>query len=423
MRVCRSLFWILVALVFVALPVTYAYVTDTAIYYPPDFQPPEKVGDSYLDPVFGTAVKRISDAMNTTDVANPPNKVVAITPEYSTMSPFNIDNTRLLVVFRSYFALYDGAGNHLLPDLPLEVNASSEPRWSRSDPNVFYYLRGNQLKQYNVGTSTASIVHTFSEYSSVRGRGESDISFDGDHLVFAGTGPNTCDIFVYTISGDEKGNALNCLGRSFDSMYLTPDGHVTVTWNTRGSGPFQGIEMFDQDMNLIRQVTHAGGHMDVTRDLNGDEILVWVNAADPNPPVSCDAGVVKVRLADATQTCLIKFDWTMAEHVSAPDNNGWVFIETYVPTDIVPPTGRSMYANEILQVKLDGSELRRLVHHRSRPLNSYNYQPKTSVSHDGTKFIFGSNYGLQAQAPALYPTEYSDVYLIDVPADSPSQPL
>src|SRR5262249_55046748 len=155
---------------------------------------------------------------------------------------------------------------------------------------------------------------------------------------------------------------------------------------------------------FIRQLTHAGGHMDVTRDVNGDEVLVWANSNDANPPISCTAGVVKVRLADAMQTCLIKFDWTMAEDISAPDNSGWVFITTVVPSDPIPPTGWNTYANEILQVKLDGSEVRRLVHHRSRPFNSYNYQPKATVSRDGSKLIFGSNFGLQAQLG--YPKEY-----------------
>jgi hypothetical protein len=31
-----------------------------------------------------------------------------------------------------------------------------------------------------------SLVHAFGEYSMVNGRGESDISFDGDHFVLVG---------------------------------------------------------------------------------------------------------------------------------------------------------------------------------------------------------------------------------------------
>ncbi len=36
------------------------------------------------------------------------------------------------------------------------------------------------------------------------------------------------------------------------------------------------------------------------------------------------------------------------------------------------------------EVKLDGTETRRLLHHRSRPLNGYAYQPRATVSRDGS---------------------------------------
>jgi len=337
--------------------------------------------------------------------------LATISPEYSTMSPFNSDNTRLLLLHLSYFGLYDGAGN-FLKDLPLEINASSQPRWSRKDPNILYYVRGNQLKQYNVGTNQISVVRAFSEYTSVSGNGESDISFDGARMVLVGNGRY---VFVYDLVNGAKGPVFDSGGRSFDSVYITPNDNVTITWNSAGSGRFQGIELFDRNMNFLRQVARAGGHMDVTRDANGDEVLVWINAADPAP--ICNNGIVKIRLADGRQTCLASLDWSMAVHISAPDNAGWVMVETYAPRDPMPTNGWTRYTNELLQIKLDGSEIRRIAHHRSRPFNSYTYQPKVSVSCDGSKLVFGSNYGLQAQVG--YPQEYSDAYLIDLAVNSP----
>jgi len=150
--------------------------------------------------------------------------------------------------------------------------------------------------------------------------------------------------------------------------------------------------------------------MDMTRDTNGDEVMMWANANDPHP--ICNNGVVKVRLADATQTCLATFDWSLAIHISGTDNSGWVFVETYAPGDPIPPSGWYAYTDELVQVKLDGSQVRRLLHHRSRPLNSYTYQPKLSVSRDGSKLAYASNFGLQQILG--YPTEYSDVYMIDL---------
>src|SRR5262245_58081562 len=314
-------------------------------------------------------------------------------PEYSTMSPFNQDESRLLLVHFSYFGLYDGDGN-FLRELPT-VDASAEPRWSRTDPNVFYYRNGNQLRSYNVATDAKTTVRAFTEYSAISGMGESDISQDGDHIVLAG---DRRYIFLYEISTNSKSAVLDANGHGFDSLYVTPNNNVTVTWFDKGNGArFTGIELFDQNMNFRRQLAHAGGHMDVTRDLNGEEVLLWVASGDPQPLTNCKAGVVKIRLADASQTCLWVGDWSMGVHVSATDNSGWAFIENYVPSDPIPPNGWLTYTNEIVQVRLDGSEVRRLAHHRSRPFtgNTYEYQPKTSASRDGSKIVFGSDFGLQ----------------------------
>src|SRR5438046_10748367 len=90
--------------------------------------------------------------------------VTNISPEYSSMSPFNQDNSKLILVHFSYFGLYDGAGNYL-KDLPLEINASSQPRWSRTDPIILYYLYANRHKSYNIGTDATTLVLKFRQYS------------------------------------------------------------------------------------------------------------------------------------------------------------------------------------------------------------------------------------------------------------------
>src|SRR6185295_17244032 len=105
-------------------------------------------------------------------------------------------------------------------------------------------------------------------------------------------------------------------------------------------------------------------------------------------------------------------------HVSAPDSGGWFFMETYAPADPAPGSAAwKPYVNEILQVKLDGSEVRRLAHHRSRPFDGYNYTPRASASHDGSSVIFTSNFGLFGPS-----TIYADLYLMAVPQSSSPSP-
>ena len=395
-----------ITLLLVSAATVTAYLTDTAIHNPPNYNSftPPAAGSSYTDPVFGSNIQRITNALNTPNQDGGGN-LQWIEPEYSTASPLNIDNSRMILLHQSYYGLYNGQGG-FISTVPFEVNSSTEPRWSRKDPNILYYHRGNQLKTYNVATGAISVVHTFSEYSSIQGNGEMDISYDGDHFVLAG---NSRYVFVYTISSDTKGPAFDTGGRGFDSVYIAADNSVTITWLSSGTGRYTGIELFDQNMNFLRQVAHAGGHMHMSQDVNGDPVLIWTNSNDPAPACGQNA-IVKIRLSDGRQTCLLSLDWSLAVHISAADNT-WAFVETYAPSNPTPGTsGWSAYTNELIQIKLDGSEVRRLAHHRSRPFDSYIYMPKLSASRDSSRLVFASNMDLQSISGA--PQTYADTYMI-----------
>lgn len=388
----------------------HGYLTDTAPHAPSAYSSylPPASGSSYTDGVFGTEVKRLSNALGTANNADGGLLTWAI-HEYSSMSAFNQDRSLFLLQHDSYHALYDGAGGYL-GDLPWEIHASAEPRWSRTSPTLLYFVNGNRLKSFDVLSGANTVVRTFSEYGRISGHGESDISADGDHLVFAGDGRY---VFLYEISTDTKSAVLDTAGRGFDSLYVTPGNNVTVTWLQGGNNRYNGIELFDRNMVFQRQLTRVGGHMDVTRDAAGQEVLVWTNSADPNP-IDCQNGIVKVRLSDAQQTCAAELDWSLGVHISCPDGGGSCIVSTYAPGDPLPGGAWPAYTNEVFEVRLDGSEVRRLAHHRSRAYNGYNYMTKASVSRDGARVLFSSNFGLQAISGA--PTEYSDAYLMSVPA-------
>jgi hypothetical protein len=386
-----------------AVPVR-AQLVDTLAHAPADYfslQPPS-LGNTYTDPTFGTAIRRLSNAVGTPDDASGGN-LTFIMNEYSTPSIYSQDDSHFLLEHQSYFAVYGKDGRYE-KDAPFEMNASSEPRWSRRNPNVVYFRSGNALKQYDVSTGQVAIVHTFAEYGRVTGRGESDISFDGDHFVLVGDDHH---IFVYEISTDSKGPVLETDGHDFDSVYMSADDDVTVTWLEAGTGRFEGIELFDRNMGFLRQVARAGGHMHMTRDANGDAVLVWINAGDPQP--ICDNGIVKIRLSDAHQTCLLTLDASLAAHVSASDQ-GWVVVSTYAPSDPSPAGAWPPYTNEILRLNLAGGQIERLAHHRSRPSNDYNWEPKATVNRDGTRIVYASNFGLSLTEG--YPKQYTDAYLI-----------
>jgi hypothetical protein len=396
------------ASLFASAALASAGVTNNSVIRPTSYGSmiPPVVGSSFVDPDFGTTIKRVSAARAMTDHASG-GPLVWVIPEYSTPSLFNSDNSRFVLQHDGYFGVYDGSGTYL-NDATYEMTANTQPRWSRANNNILYYQLGNQLKSYNVATGAVATVHAFTEYGAISGNGESDISWDGDHFVLAG---DNAQIFVYTLSTGQKSPVLNTGGNSFDSMYIAADNKVTVTWNAVGTGRFHGIELFDPNMNFLRQLTQSGGHMDMSRDVNGDPVLVWTNANDP--AAICQNGIVKIRLSDGAETCLagLQLDWSLAVHISGSDL-GWVVVSTYAPGDPSPTGNWPAYTNEIFRMKLDGSVVERLAHHRSRPFNAYNWQAWASINRDGTRILYGSNFGLQSILG--YPSEYSDVYLINV---------
>jgi hypothetical protein len=371
------------------------------------------VGQAYTDPVFGATIKRVSNALATPN-ADQGGYLTWIEDEYSTASAFNNDNSKFILLHQSYFGLYDGSTGLYIHDLPLEISSSSEPRWSRSDLVTIYYHLGNELKSYNISTGGINVVHTFSQYTSISGLGEMDISRDGDHFVFVGDNRYA---FVYQISTGQAHTPLDMNGHAFDSVYITPNNNVIVSWIATGSTRYTGQELFDTNMNFLRQVGHADGHKHLTVDVNGQEVLIWTNSNDAQPIANCQNGIVKIVLATAAQTCLLQLDWSLAVHITAPDGNGSAYIDTEAPSNPAPGSaGWVAYTNEIVQVKLDGSGAIRWAQHRSRPLNSYNWQPKLTVSRDGTRLLYASDYDLQS----IYgdPTDYGDTYLITMGAST-----
>src|SRR5688572_19387781 len=83
-----------------------------------------KVGESFIDPVFGSRITRISDA----EAHGEP----SIATEYPTVSPWNADYSRLLLVHHDHFGLYDENGKFIHS---LLIPADAEPRWSPIDRN------------------------------------------------------------------------------------------------------------------------------------------------------------------------------------------------------------------------------------------------------------------------------------------------
>jgi hypothetical protein len=419
------------------------------------FTPPAK-GGSYVEPVLvgqggvGCTIRRMTDSL--ADFNDP------VHHEYSSMRPFNMHNTMLLLMREDgHFYVIDRNGSVIVPpDPPGNIfefsGTGSEPRWSRQGPNVLYYHIGNQLKTTTVPTCPGciSVVHTFTEYGSITiGGGESDLSDDGDHFVIVGTKLDAQgdilyqEAFLYTISTNTKGQVMNFGTRGYDYFDVTHNNQIIANWGVFGTDRFTGMELFDpfdpiEPMKFLRQVLPFDAHADRGVDLNGDEILVYEANNDGTNPCAPISGIVKIRLTDLHKTCLLRREWTMGTHVSINNAGGWALVSFYdernpgtsndpatLPLPPASPNWETMwrvYENELILIKLDGSVVRRLAHHRARtiipsippeqrPRCWYWSTPRAALSGDAKYVVFDSNYAQNTNVCA-----YTDVYMIFLPA-------
>lgn len=381
---------------------------DAGVYVPESyvsFTPPS-VGQTYLDPSFGTRITRISEG--------------GAYHEYATMTPFNSDESLILLQLSTGYWLVDRTGAVVRTAGDLALNASARAKWSHDNPYRLYYYEGNRLMSLDVGSMERGAVHTFTQFQSVSDAGgASDLSEDGDHLLILG---DNRFLGVFEISTRRLGATLS-LQRP-DSEFgadIGADNQVVVGWVPTRSGGKSGVEVYDRDMRLQRALSTTGGHWDLGRDVDGSAVLFTFAWSDENDPDGCQqGGLIKTRLSDGAEFCVANgFE---GSHVSAVGGKPWVIVGVMDHTRGtaaagLPTNWRSMwqpYDNEILLIKTDGAEVRRLTHHRSRLFGNYYYYPFAAISRAGRFALFNSNMGHQPFK------DYSDAYLIDLGASLPT---
>ncbi len=394
----------------------YGIADDNKIYIPADYTSflPPAVGVKYHDTVFGTPLVRLTNGLAQFNDS--------VHHEYATMSPFNQDSSLILAhADHNGYMVLDRSGKLVVPPDQLVLGGSCEPRWSGKDPNVFYYHNENRLMKFDVIKRQKAPVRTFAQYQKITfGGGECDISEDGDHLMIVGDDRHAA---LYTFSTDNLAKTvdLNMLGSEWVEVYVTANNNIMMRWGGEGVGKHKGMALYDKDFNFIRQIAPFGGHSDQGRDLNGDEVVFVGAYRDTAPPPGCENnGVEKIRLSDAKRTCLVPLNWDAELHVSSNSNgkNPWVLVSvtdtkkgTAAANADLPPDWQRRWGvrfNEVMMVKADGSERRRLAHHRSRTLSSYWYQPHASISKDGKYAVFSSNFGINPLK------DYTDVFLLEL---------
>jgi hypothetical protein len=410
------------------------------------FAPPSK-GQSFVDPVFGCRVKRLTDS--SAEETSADGTHLSFSHTYSTMSPINASDTMLLINSdNGALRVIDTDGKVLVPSHKMPAMNNGHAVWDAFDGNSFYYTLGKILYKGTLKNNSvkSTPVRAFKEYSGIVSPDHSDLSQDGDHIALVGQNSNnTMDVFVWSFKRQVKTSIYTtaCKINQWDvtqtpqpgcihKVLLTPNNLLLVAFAEDGTDLEQGARLWDG--SRLTHLQDRTNHADTGFDLNGNAVFIESgNSAYTSGfinPCRSGWGLDVRRLSDVSLAdCLL--DHQPSWHVSyrGGPSQPWAalsFCDKRNPGPELfedsrgfqePSKGNwDLYEDEILLARIDGKAIYRLAHTRSRSAENYDAEPHAAISRDGRYIIFSSNmaYPKGCLKGMHSANECTDVYLIKV---------
>jgi hypothetical protein len=396
---------------------SFEFVLGTELYVAPDIPMPPK-GEQFSDPTFHTAIVRLTDKAED-DYIGP-----GIQNEYSKMDAENSDGTRLILRGNTAaYYLYDPHTCENLRQLTVFDSCccqEPEPRWDPSDPRMFYYLCGAELRSYNIGSDVSTTIHGFQndfpKAATISTKMEGDTSLDRRYWAFLvkDSDWNLLAVVVYDRQEDrivgEKVNgfpdAINWVGMSMSGTYCIV-GYEDVAMYT---------DVFSRDFSVKTTLPDgSAGHGDAALTADGRDVYVYQN-------VRTDY-IAMADMETAVETNLVHIPFEVNAdiglHVSGncADTPGWVLISTYGAGN--PPSGQSRSWMDtqlfVLELKAD-PRICRIAHthsytHPNADDGGKNYfaEAFATINTSGTRVYFGSNWN-------TFAPDYTETYQVALPA-------
>jgi len=401
---------------------------------------PGAVSTSYTDPQYGCPVTRISDGKTYCNSQS--------THQYSALSPINADNSLIMMQLAWQCG---GEGNYIKDSAgALVVSQFDFPRantanipWDQFDPNIFYYSEGITFYKGSVNRSAGTVTQTplcsFPEYTQVDIPDQEDISYDNNHIWLVGNPSSPAgQAFLVTLNPSHTGCTKGATvlvgakesGTGWHKIQNTASNKLAVDSNVTNT-----TELYNPNGTLFRRMADTI-HMDFGFDSDGvTEVAVgmfYQGTAQNGCPSNYGAGVQNLATGVVIRCLLPDIGHENAHHISfrdsAPRGPGWVLLSLERSTvchpvnrtglDLACINGNSdwfPYSGEEVIAKVDGTQVRRLAHHRSRSGFSYWAEPRGAISKDGKVVIFDSNFNdFNGGSSTESGWEYADTYMIRV---------
>src|SRR5437762_12855556 len=296
---------------------------DRQVHIPPDwtsFVPPAR-GVSYVDPVFGCSIVRLTDALH---------DGVAEHHYYATLTPVSANDSKILIVNEhGAWFVTDLVGGIVVPVDKMPAINGGTLLWDATDGDVFYFTKGNSLMKGTIHGKTVkpSLVHLFREYDAVMLPDKTDLSIDGKSFAMrGGTANGKLNTYTYNMQTNTKKTpyVTNCVqnaaltqGSCVHGITQTADNNVIIDFANDGTCLECGNRLWNGD--TLVHLQDATNHMDTGLDLNGKPIFIGMGnpstlAAMKNP---CPGGWgLDVRQQNDFSSAYCLLDKQPAWHVS-----------------------------------------------------------------------------------------------------------
>jgi len=376
--------------------------TDYRVYREPDPPKLPPAGESFIDPVFGTSILRVTDE----------NDGKSNTNAYTYWPSLNRDSTRLFILCDGKPTLYDFDGARLrafnkrplFAVKPIVGGAitAEDAIWSAVDPDIVFGHDGMRLWSYSLENKKYTLEKDFVRQLGVGHLHQ--MSRSADDNVFAFTVRNkNFDKTGYAVWWRDKDVVYKIDASSeMDEVQLDKSGRYLVVKTGKAGRDQVRVQIVDLQTKAIENLIdgepdYAPGHSD-----NGSGFIVgydnWKNR-------------YTVRKLDAPHlvTTVLDFgnDWSLSSGVSMlADDDSWALISTFASNEL---PGGGLFRNELLLAATDGSKrVRRLAHLHSR-YRDYWDTPRANISRDGRFAVFTSNWGVPGRR---------DVFVLRIPAEA-----
>ncbi len=422
---------------------------DAALCEVPDEKPPGKfappaTGKSYIDPTFGARVRMLA----------PPQSLHG----YSGPSALSANNKYAVLSLNGQSSIVEVATGKTVTSSPFFEGAF----WHSKDDDILYYVGGISARSFNVRTGETTVLVDYSKttpkYTGIRTGSRNDSSKDNwisfyapaEHAICTldlNTVKTYCATFEDKYNGVTIGydNSASMMAKGIDSgtgkryVVFAPYPTMVVFSVNMAAGKldfeFFGPEVPDWGGNN-NGICEPGerclrmDHFDTFEDSKGIQYVFGaLEAPAPEGELSLSSFQISTGTRMTTPVevgggrkhlmALFRYgeafwtDW----HAGCAKASPYCAVSTtygdfQAQIDQTKPLPRGPHVAEVLVVRDNGREIRRLMKHRSVPLpgeeaQSYWTTPRAGMSSDGTYAFVDSNFGVaNKQRTVLIETGY-----------------